>query len=153
MGYTGWCMDEMGMQMDNIFRHFGCQNHGLTKTADTIAGLVAPEILEELGKCLFEAWQFAGFPPPLYHPQWFIMQIFRQICNSCFNLIMYRMGMFVGWMAQGHKMQFETGLFQPPQFLGNKGFRQAWIAFEDYGDCIWFHGQLLQATLDNRKIR
>ena len=50
------------------------------------------------------------------------------------NLVVHRMALAIGRMPERDQHEVEPGLFEAAQFLGDEGFRQARIPFQQHDD-------------------
>ena len=71
------------------------------------------------------------------------MEIFWQVEHRRLDLVMHRMALGVGRMAQGHEREIEACSLQPEDFLRDEGLREARIAFQDDGDSTTFRQSAL----------
>ena len=62
------------------------------------------------------------------------MQIFRQIMDGRFDLVMHGMAFCVGRPPERDEYQLEPRALQTEQFLRDEGFRQPRIALQNHDD-------------------
>lgn len=138
-GDRGGGVQEMHMQPAAIGGPFGGQHRRLTETADAVAAGVAQEIAQKHPRRLPETPRPGGADQPAQHAQGLVMQIFGQIGDRGLDLVMDGMAAGIGRVPHRDQMQRQPGLFQPAQFLRDKGLRQARIAFQQHGDAARGH--------------
>ena len=110
------------------------QNTGLAKPADAIGRAIALEIAPPLLPCRTVAGQASNTPPGTQNPRGFLIQVFGQIADRCGDLVVDGMGRPVCRVTQRNDPDRQAAALQCQDFLGNEGFRQTWITFQNKGN-------------------
>lgn len=119
---------------------FLCQHASLTKPANAIVAGITAQIRapDAIGGGI--AGQGLRNGARFGHAGRVVIKVFRQIMHRGLQAVMQRVGFLVGGVAQRPDLKWLACVLKGDKFLRDEGLRQAWPAFDQYGERRAFSG-------------
>ena len=125
-------MQEMGVVEFHLWGHFSGHDQRLPPAATPVRGAVAPEVFQPDPPRRRIAGHAPRLPPCAQNPQRFLIQVFRQVADPGFDLVVNRMGLAIIGKTQRPDLKRQVAVFQRFQFLRDESLGQSRIALQDH---------------------